>query len=731
MIKVGDEYLEFDEPVDVVRKVKLFEAIGEIQGDFSYQAGMPDTTHNRRLLKLYSITQSDKIIYSKVPASVEGEDGVPMHVGYIFVESIKANVIYFSFFSGNSNWYELLGTPIRDLDWTAYDELITQANIISSFGNTEGLIYPLVNNGVLGKRGYINLVDDDFRPFIYVKTVIADMLAQNGFKLTGSILKDDVYNHLITSHSEDTISDEDAEEYRSVVFKNVGDVYSDGDVEQLTFDDTTQAGPYWSSNAYTAPVRMNVNAKLTFKHQLFGGEATFNVNLRRNGFTVANFRAYYNNAQWGGNPYGIKDATLEYVVTLEAGDVLDYEITLVATLGSATIYNNTTTLVIKAVKVFKVYTFSILPEKTCAEFLVSILSLFNALVTFDGFSKTINIDLFKDLHSVEPLDISQYIDESTIEENYTYLSLGNKNTFTFAGSNNAVTTVLDVDDEESETEDVEEYNKANVLGYGDGEIDANTPVFPDIEVLSVPFAPVPEDTDNPFNVSLAKTGFVEAELIGEEIDITSVTNSSGIPRFNINNVEGVVQEDFLVRISKSTVPSYNGDWVAASDTTTYFTVQGLDFVANAVAKVQVIRINTADSDQVIMYAVPGVTIDKFTRSPSWFLNGTALTLGATAYFNMPHQGLYIDRYKFAVSFGDINAPDHRQVNLLNRYWRDFANVARDPIVILVNAYLPLAVYKKIDFQRFVYLKTPKFTGLFYCNKITSYNYSILELIKVS
>jgi len=730
MIKIGNEYLDYDEPIDVVRKVKLFEAIGEIQGDFSYQAGAPDTTHNRRLLKLYSPTQSDKIIYSKIPASIEGEDGVPVHIGYIYIESIKAGVIYFSFFSGNSNWVELLNTPLRDLDWSSYDQLVNQANIISSFGNEEGVIYPLINNGLLGKRGYINLVDDDFRPFIYVKNVIADMLAKNGFKLSGSILKDDVYGHLITSHSEDTISDEDVEEYRSIVFKNTGDVYGNGTAEQFTFDETSQAGPYWSSNSYTAPIRMNVNAKLTFKHQLFGGEATMNINLRRNGFTVATFQAYYNNAQWGGVPYGIKDGTLEYVVTLDVGDVLDYEITVTSSLGSATIYNDSTTLIISAVKVFKLYTFSILPEQTCSEFLVSVLSLFNALVTFDEFSKTLNIDLFKDLNNTEPLDISEYIDDDSIEENYTYLNLGNKNTFVFSGSNNASTTTLSIDDEEEETEDIEQYNNANVLGYGDGEVDTGNTIFPDVEILSVPFAPVPEDSNNPFNVSLAKTGFVEAELIGDEEDITTVTNSLGIPRFAMDNSEGIVQDGFLVRISKSTVPSYNGDWVVSSYTSTYFTVQGLDFVAITTAKVQVIRINTVKSDQVILYAVPGVTIDKFTRSPSWFLNETNLTLGATAYFNMPHQGLYIDRYKFAVSFGDINAPDHRQLNLISRYWGDFANIANDPVVILVNAYLPLSVYRKIDFKRFVYLKTSKFTGIFYCNKITSYNYSILELIKV-
>jgi len=730
MIKIGDEYLEFDEPVDVVRKVKLFEAIGEIQGDFSYQSGMPDTTHNRRLLKLYSISQGDKIIYSKIPSIIEGEDGVPMHVGYIFVESIKKGTIYFSFFSGNSNWYELLNTPIRKLDWSAYDELITSEHITEHFDSTEGLIYPIINNGALGKRKFTSLVEDDFRPFLYVHTIFKDMFDQKGFKLTGSILRDDVFNHLITAHAEDSLSDTDSEQFRSVVFKNAGDVYGDNTAEVLTFDDTSQAGPYWASNSYTAPVRMNVNAKLTFKYQLFGGECTFNINLRRNGFTVAKFPAYYNNAQWGGNPFGIKDGTLEFVLTLEAGDIMDYEVTVDATLGSATIYNNSTTLIIRAVKVFKVYTFSLLPDKTCSEFMVSILAMLNALVTYDEFSRTINIDLFKDIHSVDPLDISEHIDEDTIEEVYTSLGLGNRNTFVFSGTNNASTITLSVDSDEEEKEDIEQYNNSNTLGYGDGEIDADKPIFKDVEILSVPFAPVPEDTGNPFNVSLAKTGFVQIELIGDEIDITSVSNDSGTARFNINNTDGVVQENFLVRISKSTIPNYNGDWVVQSHTTTYFTVRGVDFIAGTAGKVQVIRINTKKSDQMVLFAVPSVSIDKFTRSTSWYLINTEMTQGATAYFNMPHQGLDIDRYKFAVSFGNINLPDHRQISLLDRYWVDLKNVAFDPIIIRLNAYLPLSEYRKIDFKRFVYIKTSKFTGIFYCNKITGYNYSILELIKV-
>jgi hypothetical protein len=103
-IKVDNQYLDFDDDIEIERQVKLFESVSDTSGDFSYSFTLQATKRNRAIFELYSIDQADKIIYQIIPATIDS-NGTQVYFGFIRVERDRDLEIDCSFFSGNNNWF--------------------------------------------------------------------------------------------------------------------------------------------------------------------------------------------------------------------------------------------------------------------------------------------------------------------------------------------------------------------------------------------------------------------------------------------------------------------------------------------------------------------------------------------------------------------------------------------------------------------------------------------------
>src|SRR5690349_10235367 len=118
LIKVGDDYLTFNDDIEIERISKIFEEIDSTWGDFSYSFDIAYTAHNMEKLGNPSPDVSDKTIYKNVYADVCDNDGAVLHKGQIRVEKInkRTRKITCSFYSGNYNWMALLTGKVNDLD---------------------------------------------------------------------------------------------------------------------------------------------------------------------------------------------------------------------------------------------------------------------------------------------------------------------------------------------------------------------------------------------------------------------------------------------------------------------------------------------------------------------------------------------------------------------------------------------------------------------------------------
>ena len=710
MLRVNDIYLDFNADIDIDRKIKLFENIDEVDGDVSFAFEVELTSNNITALGLPFPDSYTKRVYNVANTEALDNNGLLINKGSIRVEKISDRFASCSFLGGNSNWFALLTGNMTQLSLSRYDEELTRSNIVSSWTRTEGLVYPLIDTGALITRGYINAMTEDFVGCFYAHTLIKEVFQQSGIKVTGELIDDPFYKKLIiisNGRNKQAINDRS-----SYIGKTVTQTITPSSVVITYHDETTD--PYYdgaqnnySPDRYTADVKMNVVFEVNIVTDIGSGSSAGLI------VYVSGVEVYRDGL---GGDFG-DQFTRTIELTLESGDYI--EAFLERTTGS----NFDVTggyFKVTPVFLYKSFGSSSVPLWTKQQFVSNVFSLFNSIIAYDSFTKTITVNLFDKIKQKTPIDLSEFISVET--EDYTEFI-----------SNYAMVNNFSYD--EGNDPDVQEYNVSQFIKYGAGMINVdNDFIEKNTDVLESEFASPVSYINRIFNSSLERINYVELEEI-EEFDITSVTDSGGVPRFNITDADDHFISGRLVRIDTDVV-DYNGDFVITSVTSSYITVNGLDYGSNATGTATSLQHQLTTDDNVYIFVFSGQqdTNDLFDKN-SIFIDSTASGNFAIAYFNLLKTGNVIDSlFKQGLSFGSINSPLSFQRNLLQSYWRQFERVLNDPVKLMCVGNLPWKVYNEIDFLRPITIRSIETSNLYYCNRISGYKNSFMpcgiELIKL-
>lgn len=734
-IKVNNQFLDFDDAIEMERQVKLFEQVSDTVGDFSYSFTIPATSKNRSIFDLYSIDQTTKIIYQKIPAVIENS-GNGIYFGFIKVEKDRELEIDCSFFSGNNNWFNDLDFDIRDFDFSQYDTDWNKSEIVSLESASTGTIFPVIDTGALSDRSHVNWHIDDMHPFVYVKSIIQTLLNRSGIKLEGDILQDWRYSRLITSNASAATPQEELTD-RSVYVNKSSTQSIPGGVSAtyytITFPNTTlnyYPGTLWNTGTdeFTADVDMFVDIKVTIQAEPLVNNVLLiqplvnGVNVPRNDGFSSTLISFQN---FGLGPE-IKSGSRSKL-RLNAGDVLTITALFASTTGTADVYSGTVT--ITPTRLYKSFTQYLLPDVKAKDFVSSVFSLFNTVINYNGLTKVLKVNLFKNLIREPELDISSYVKTSTIEDDYTELisDYGKDNLFKYSSG-----------DEEA----TKRYNNGSLYPFGSGVINSNNELTqPIATVIDSPFTATIENNINPFKTYLPRfewRSISEAPVSEEAI----VADNSG-PSSTLNFIMPGLNIGDLVRIFNSTNQDYNGEWIVSAVTTvsgltTEFRVAGLLYTGNATVDVVQLIIEFNDSDeQALLLALPNYPLSSFTNGTLMFYADSSSVSGAstpaTAYFYKPIQGLSIDDYKESLSFGTPDIENTHQITMIESYWGDFSNILQDPVKVIAETFYPLAVFNQL-FDGPLRIRTHKFNCRFYVNRVTGYQNrhlsSTTELIKI-
>ena len=716
MIKVSNEFLEFDELIEMEKQIKLFEDISTTDGDFSYSFELQKTLLNTKLLGNPFPDNINKPVYQQIPAKLLSDSGAETYDGYLRVERIT-EVYHCSFFAGNNNWFARITGLLSELDLSAYDVEQTRANIVSSWSNTEGIVFPLVDNGALLTRSYPQVKIEDLVGGFYVKTIFNKVFAEAGIKIQGDLLQDWMYSNIICLRNSKSPSEINAR--TSYIKKTSSQFFPSvpGDV-LLTWDDSTTY-PYYdgsqgnfnlATESYTADIKMNVKVELN----LIGNQPPFQsvileVKPRINGVVIREYLTFTN----------VDDFTISIIAnySLNAGDVLDFVIENITPTFDFNIVSGT--VKITPSFLYKTFGSAAVPNWTKQEFVSNILRLFNVLASYHEGTSTLTLNIFEKIKAKPAIDLSEYISATEVDYSDFISDYGKKSTFSY---------------NEVDFNELKDYNVGQFFKYGQGVIDVNNDFLEDIQdVIESDFSNPIAYVNGVLDMSIERTNLLELSE-GESTEVTSVTDASGNARFNIT--EDIFLPGDLVRLTDSTNANYNGDWVVIAVSAGWVQFLGTAFATDATLTATKLDYVYGNSDDVFLFVnIPNYELSKFSGREFIFLEGNSENNWAVAYFDLINTGRQINEdFIYSLSFGGIDDPLHYQVTMIDQYFRLFGRVLNDPVKLISTATLPYDVFNRIDFLSPITIKTIETQNMYYLNRISGYKESFLncqlELIKI-
>jgi hypothetical protein len=708
MLRVDNRYLDFTGEVDIERQVKLFEELDKTRGDFSYEFYIPDTHNNLSILGLPFPDNSSKRVYNNINCDIINESGEELYSGFLRIESIRKGQIRCRFFSGNSNWMNLLTGDMTELDLSAYDQELTDTNIRARVSAADGIVFPLIDTGGLVSRSFRNLKAEDFVGCFYLKTLMKEVFQQSGLKITGELLNDPLFNQIVIATN--TRSKVEVARHSIYVGKNGTQMIPASDDALLEFN--LQTTPYFigdaitfsSDTTYEVPVDMIVDIQGSW-------ESVDEV------LAVIDYGGITDTITKGGAG-GVLSVENVFV---PAGEVIRMSI---INLSVVDVPITGATLKITPKFIYKAFGGSSVPLWSKLDFVKNIFGIFNCITDYDPFSKTVTLNLFEKLKDKTPIDLSEYLEVEDTDYSEFISNYGRNTSLSYTEGND---------------EDLREYNIATFNKYGQGIIEVDNDFIPESgEILESDFS-TPISYINPiFDCSLEKISYIEMED-GKEIDITEVTDFSGSPVFHTStNILRFLKVGDLVRIDTSEI-TYNGIYRVDSLTNEtpsvswVFTVQGLTYEDDATGEATRLTHNLTTDDNVYLLINSGQRdIEDFSKTQEdFYLEDTAYDTWSLGFFNLvANDTQFNSDYRQSLSFGPITDPLFYQRTLIETYWRGVANILNDPVMLKARGYIPDDVFRRLTPLTPVYLKTKETVNTYYINRIKGYRPCEVELIKL-
>lgn len=718
MLKANGEYLDFSGDIEIERQSRLFESFSETFGDFAYAFNLDDTANNRRILQLESVNQTNKIIYRSVYAEVQNDSGEGLYFGQLRVER-KYGVISCGFFSGNNNWISLINGNLLDIDWSFLDVAKSATSVTDTWtAGNEGVTFPLVDKGGLSNRlgralandtRNLNLNAFDFHPFYFVKTILKKVIQDAGLKITGELLNDSIYQNLIITSNRGDTRAERIDSRTSNVGRNSSQSLPTSRTQlQLTSSDPFSDGDLelWDNSLYRYTTDIPVTVKIV--HDLRTSvDQSYLYEIEVNGSVERTWDFNENN-------------TYETSLDLDAGDYIEFFIT-----SSTSTANLLTGSGITIYPLYFQYFFAgdYIPSMDKSTAIKNVFNIFNVVVDYNPFTKTIDTKLFKNIKNAPEIDISEHV--SSVEVDYYEFieNFGKINHFKYA--------IPDITE-------IEDYNKANDKEYAAGVIDIDNQFLQEsADIIELEFATPFTYYNSFFGTPLPKLNYTSYSRLNDtEFDIGSVSDNGGIARFN---VPGAVPIGMLVgrivEIFNASNSAYEGTGILSVVTGSYFELVNVSYINSATAKFNLVITEEVTSDVPIIMVNSFIGVDQFSPFSNIYVGSTPYTEVPYGWFDKPSTQQEVDSLVNSLSFDPVNQLNSYQNGLIDVYYGDFKRVLNDPVKIYATCTLPEKIFKQITFLQPIRLRYQDFDCQFYGNKISGFKNSFtsctFELIKRS
>ncbi len=738
-----------------------FGDISTRQGGYSNDFTIPLTSKNDAALGFISdINTIDRTPYIKVNAELL-DVGAVVSTGYIRckISSYEKGdkFVEATFFSDNTEWFNLIkDKKLTDLDLSEYNHIWNESNIVDSMtaGDSLGYTYPLIEYGKFNKFTTLDSSDiavntSFFYPAMYVKNIIRSIYKDAGYTVEGSLFNEDRINNMIQPFSaKDFVK---SSEYISTATKKyenflVPDL--DTDLQSETIQWAIIPAPF--SNIMKVDyngvykMRYSVTCSYTRTNPVGGLIVTLRGSIANPAFTL-----------WSKSSFGDLADQSTFTLTTDAPfDGRAYPFTDSSEIASGISINftNGEQGVLSVTDAY--YTFepvpdynhgeeidmaSTMPDIKQSDFLKYIFFSFGVVPQVDNISKTVRLNLFKDIKDNIPnsIDWSNKLD----------LSKGYNTDFTKLLNNYSRSSFIKYK-EDGEDNELSAYSAEAGTGFGDGFLTIdNEHLEESKDIYESPYSPT--------------------------INVNSIQNSINIPQINwFGSNDGVFSKEFKVSpkmllitddipIANLTEAIYD-KLIVSKDCGTQIKVE----VENgSVTSAELVKASqrypyssipfvlvSAPDDENGTKAVINITLETtglidqviisdagsgYTSPPEITIVMVVSEIASTE--NVPFSWFIktpytpdVDVFKYNLSYGSVLIDDNEDNNLKQDFLTDTETVLNNMKGLTAYFTLDESDIVNIDFLIPVYIS--KYKSYFFINKVDAYKgseYSTkVELIKI-
>lgn len=209
--------LSDDSPIALTFQINNLAEVQNQQGNTSNQFKLPLTQNNREILGFPDdITLCTNIPYTQLQARyiVNGIEVMPNAIAEI--QQVDDNFADVVLLSGNVDFFDAIDGKLYDMGdsttiygvgepWQPYDHAWTLDNIYTSQAKTDGWIWPIVDYGQISTADFTQSVNvRQMRPGFFLHTAIELLCKQAGYKASGPLLQNPLYQKLIVQFANDS-----------------------------------------------------------------------------------------------------------------------------------------------------------------------------------------------------------------------------------------------------------------------------------------------------------------------------------------------------------------------------------------------------------------------------------------------------------------------------------------------------------------------------------------------
>jgi hypothetical protein len=323
-------------------------------------------------------------------------------------------------------------------------------------------------------------------------------------------------------------------------------------------------------------------------------------------------------------------------------------------------------------------------------------------VSYDEYSNTIRINKLASFKKEDAEDWSQY-----------YRSHREK-WETKVAANNYIQT------EEGPELEIESYNAQSLIKYGGGNIETPFDSLDSRTLYKIPFSGSWDQISKTnASIFLPYIRFYELEL-QDSVTYSGVASALGRAQFTATFNDALTDGDvFYVESNSGAYQGYAAMYSSATATTN--PVLLVDYGASDGGTLYRYKVTPVTGPPRMLICQAGKntteigTADVETISASLGTIST-ITTAPLAWFDKPATTLPIDTYHEALSIDPIHSDS---IGISERFYGPIKKILGNPVI---EAYftLPLSVFQRFEFDRYVYIETPDLTGYFIVQKIENY-----------